>query len=123
MLKQFAAAALVSTAQGAKGTYDYISNGADWPSITYPDGTVNQCGSTNQSPIDLKKDLPADKMVEAKTDQYSKLYSNLDASADKVKLSWKSGAANIEVRPQEEVQQFNSRWSTNTFRNPRYQAV
>jgi carbonic anhydrase len=64
-------------------------------------------------------------MIEAKTDQYSKLYTNLQKSGNiDVNLEWKSAATNIPVRPlTTETQQFNSRWAGNTIRNQRFQAA
>ena len=45
----FAAVALATS-----GSYDYSNGGRNWASVTYSDGTVNECGTgLHQSPIDL----------------------------------------------------------------------
>jgi carbonic anhydrase len=43
---------LASIASAASWDYK-TNNGEDWPYIAYDDGTINQCGETNQSPIAL----------------------------------------------------------------------
>jgi hypothetical protein len=48
----------------AASTWDYKTNGADWPKLTVPD---NECGKNNQSPIDLKNDWT---VVHPKTDDF-----------------------------------------------------
>jgi carbonic anhydrase len=78
MKSQLAFATMALMANGA--TWDYATNnGEDWPAITYDDGTVNQCGETNQSPINLKSKGSADftyKVYTQDADMFTKDYTN-----------------------------------------------
>ena len=66
----FAVSALMSSASAAGGSYNYITNGADWPSDS-PD-----CGLTNQSPIDLKTEEGAYPTYYFTDDKFNKIYTN-----------------------------------------------
>ena len=55
--------------------WDYKLNGDDWPNLT--DVQNNECGGTNQSPIDLSHNVPAEKTLSADQDQFNKIYTNL----------------------------------------------
>jgi carbonic anhydrase len=60
------------TSSANAASWDYKTNGADWPNLTGVDG--NNCGGTNQSPIDLKTDgWPT---YDAKDDNFQKMYTN-----------------------------------------------
>ena len=60
----------------AVAAWDYKLNGDDWPDLT--DVQNNECGSTNQSPIDLTHNVPADKTISTHQDQFNKIYTNLE---------------------------------------------
>ena len=64
---------LISTSMAAT-TWDYKTNGADWPSIDAA------CKATNQSPIDLKTDW--DHVEEDKFDDFNKVYTNQRSNID-----------------------------------------
>jgi hypothetical protein len=60
-------------------SWNYESNGADWGSVTYSDGTVNTCLETNQSPINLISRDSEEfdyKVYKASDDMIQKTYSN-----------------------------------------------
>lgn len=61
---------LMQTASAAGGSYDYQTNGADWPDA-YP-----ECALTNQSPIDLSKSVEGYTNYKATADNFNKLYTN-----------------------------------------------
>ena len=98
----------------SSASYDYATNGADWPSLSVPD---NQCGSTNQSPIDLisynpdkKEDFPY-KRYPATDDQYRKSYSNQFASA----LTFNGHTTQLDLDPNDGVNTFNSKMGEKLF--------
>ena len=67
----------MTTAQAAGSGYDFFTqNGADWPLLD-PElfGGVNECGNSNQSPINLSRyeDYP---VYDSKDDKVTKFYSN-----------------------------------------------
>ena len=60
----------VSIATAAGGSYNYKTNGADWP-IDSPD-----CALTNQSPIDIKSASGSYPEYAAADDTFTKAYDN-----------------------------------------------
>jgi len=83
----FAVSALIGSSQAGDGSYNYITNGADWPSNS-PD-----CGLTNQSPIDLKTEEGAYPTHSYVDDDFNKIYTNQVQGSDAtgIKIEWKSG--------------------------------
>ena len=65
---------------------DYSLRGANW--VTKD----NECGSTNQSPIDLRWDW---EKLNATADEYFKHYENLQGNKYTAKLSWKKSKSTI----------------------------
>ena len=66
-------------AADSHSSWDYATNGADWPSWT---GADNECGGANQSPIDLRNDW---KVVHPDTDDFQKMYT--DQTGD-IEVKW-----------------------------------
>ena len=52
--------------------YDYIFNGADWPL-----DKDSECGSTNQSPIDLRTDMHSEPFPKSDGSEFKGVYANL----------------------------------------------
>jgi carbonic anhydrase len=67
---------LASSASAAGGQYDYKKQGADWPDLK--DVGNNECGGTNQSPIDLPLSMSPDKTISWEEDHFSKIYNNIE---------------------------------------------
>ena len=53
--------------------WDYKKDGMDWPNVTVSN---NECGSTNQSPIDLPMTVADDKYFKASDDNFQKMYND-----------------------------------------------
>ena len=67
----FATLALTLTkTEASGGDYDYLSNGADWPSL-YED-----CGTSNQSPINLVSNNGYYEEIDASEDEFTMTYMN-----------------------------------------------
>ena len=73
-LKSISAILALTVSTNASATWDYKQNGADWVSDEYPN-----CGTTNQSPINLVSvdadDFSYD-IYDAEEDNLTKDYSN-----------------------------------------------
>ena len=69
-------------------TYDYKTNGNDWPSIS------SDCAKENQSPIDLRTDWD---VVNADEDSFNKLYTDQESSAKDIKVGWTGDTIKVAV--------------------------
>lgn len=77
---------LAGVTNGA-ATWNYKTNGADWPSLDIPD---NECGGSNQSPIDLKNDW---KVVHPKTDNFQRMYT--DQTGGDIEVKWNGHTSQV----------------------------
>jgi carbonic anhydrase len=102
-------ALFAAAVSAGSGGYDYkTNNGDDWPNLNI-DG--NKCGSTNQSPIDLKSEgWPK---YEAMNDNFNKVYTNIDSGemkwvGDTTKLTYGDVGVNT----------FDSRLASHVYGGP-----
>ena len=103
------ASALVGSLNAAGGGgYDYLQNGADWPSIS------SECGLTNQSPIDLKTDNSGYDVHSFMDDDFNKVYTNQNTD---IQIEWKGGhTTQVAVnKPGQDHQTFNSKLAQEEF--------
>ena len=116
-----AVAALIGSTDAAGTGYNFIKNGADWPS-DFPD-----CGLTNQSPIDLKTDESAYKTYDFQDDSFNKIYTNqVGDGTNGIKIEWMNGATTqVAVNAAgQDTQTFHSKLATEVFgSNPRFTGV
>ena len=109
-----AVAALLGSTQAAGGglSYNYVTNGADWPSIS------PECGLTNQSPIDLKTAEDAYPTYSFTDDDFNKIYTNqVKDAAGGIKIEWKGGhTTQVAVNKDgQSTQTFNSKLASTVF--------
>ena len=59
--------------------WNYEKNGADWAKLT--DIATNECGTRNQSPIDLPMEVADDKIFDTYDDNFNKIYTDQTGSS------------------------------------------
>ena len=127
MYKALISSLLVASTSAAGSGYDYkTDNGKDWPTLTgLKDATgkavENQCGKTNQSPIDLKTswDVVEDGVKE---DGFNRLYTNQKTD---ITVQWTGDTSKIAVnKAGQALQTFESNYASDFFGAPnRYTGV
>jgi len=92
--------------------WTYNTWGADWPEANV---AGNECGSTNQSPIDLPYLMnDKTKIINAKRDNFQKLYSDQTTGS---KIYWDGHTSKITITNEgEDLQKFSS-WYSQDFLN------
>ena len=98
--------ALLATARTAD--WNYKNNGLDWPYLT--NVKDNSCGKTKQSPIDLPTNMPSDRILSFKQDNFNKIYSN----PRDVEVQWTGYTSSISLHP--ELVNFFTSWHAYDFR-------
>lgn len=96
-MKFASAIALLSVTSAAE--WNYLENGADWPTAT------PACKDTNQSPIDLPMPGSIDQKVDLWTDKFSTVYGNPQGSS----VFWNGHTSQVNINPLDtQVFGFNS---------------
>lgn len=115
----------ISTVFASAGEWDYKKLGADWPDIPaeklHPDATQdeiesktkqNECGLTNQSPIDLPRDGP--ERVWSASDVWTKWYSNPVQET----VTWNGHTSIVSLLKDQTKQQFSSQFVAKEKQGP-----
>ena len=109
-----ATAILGSASAAANHPWDYKLNGSDWVAKTAKElkltgSAQNECGGSNQSPIDLKMDW---RKVPAKEDNFQKLYTNqVESRKNKpdIKVEWNGHTSQTAInKAGQDLQKFES---------------
>ena len=108
----------LATMTNAKAAWNYAKDGNDWPDLKLEndDGTTkaNNCGGTNQSPIDLPKE--SDNVFQASKDNFQKWYDNkFDLT-----VKWNGHTSQIDFNTDEQDSNtFQSQYSVDVNEAPR----